>query len=86
MEVEEVTFRRPVSVGDLLRLRSWVAHTWVAPHNREMVRSRGRPLDSLPPSAPSSALTPASLPGHKGKPFARMHMYTHIFPRRAWHT
>jgi hypothetical protein len=43
VEVEEVTFRRPVSVGDLLRLRSWVAHTWVAPHNRELVRMRGSP-------------------------------------------
>ncbi|KAL4856193.1 Zinc finger MYND domain-containing protein 10 [Chlorella vulgaris] len=31
VEVEQVTFQRPVSVGDLMRLKSWVAHTWVAP-------------------------------------------------------
>jgi hypothetical protein len=38
VEVEQVTFQRPVSVGDLMRLKSWVAHTWVAPSEPTKVR------------------------------------------------
>ncbi|EFN56025.1 hypothetical protein CHLNCDRAFT_145453 [Chlorella variabilis] len=37
VEVEQVTFRRPVNIGDLMRLKSWVTHTWVSPHNPEQV-------------------------------------------------
>lgn len=32
-----MTFRRPVNIGDLMRLKSWVTHTWVSPHNPEQV-------------------------------------------------
>ncbi|KAI7836532.1 hypothetical protein COHA_009597 [Chlorella ohadii] len=31
VEVEEVTFKRPVNVGDLIKFRSQVLHTWVSP-------------------------------------------------------
>ena len=28
-----MTFKRPVNVGDLIKFKSWVVHTWVAPED-----------------------------------------------------
>jgi hypothetical protein len=35
-----VTFRRPVNIGDLMKFRSWVMHTWPSPHNHRQVGGR----------------------------------------------
>jgi len=42
VEVEEVTFKRPVNVGDLIKFRSQVLHTWVSPDQPDQA-SRQRP-------------------------------------------
>ena len=32
-----MTFQRPVNIGDLMKFRSWVMHTWPSPHNHGQV-------------------------------------------------
>ena len=49
MEVEEVTFKRPVNVGDLIKFKSQVLHTWVSPEQPDQVgggrEELGQPSD-----------------------------------------
>lgn len=33
VEVEQVLFKWPVNIGDLLRMRTWVTHAWVCPND-----------------------------------------------------
>ncbi len=45
VEVDRITFRRPVSVGDLLSMRSTVTHTWPSKQDPGKVRnSPGRQM------------------------------------------
>lgn len=41
VEVEEVTFKRPVNVGDLIKFKSQVLHTWVSPDQPDQARGTG---------------------------------------------
>ena len=41
VEVEEVTFKRPVNVGDLIKFKSQVLHTWVSPDQPDQASRAG---------------------------------------------